>query len=233
MPRTPRARIGEQLLQRGTDGRAREVLLRDASRRRPPSARRPRSSAGASTSKNDSSQRRSGERLLDEVARDPSTSVRSVASTICVTSSVGGERDAISLPEQRRGFADPVALVEARLQPFDARDVELAVATLPAGGPLGVQNAVPLLPLADRVLAARRCAWSARRYSGSESRQHLDRQSAPSRYRGNVPEGDSLHRAALRLQAIVGQRVDAESPHPARAGRARRRADRRQACSSR
>jgi len=34
------------------------------------------------------------------------------------------------------------------------------------------------------------------------------------RYRGSVPEGDSLHRAALRLQAIVGQRVDAESPHP-------------------
>jgi endonuclease-8 len=29
-----------------------------------------------------------------------------------------------------------------------------------------------------------------------------------------VPEGDSLHRAARRLQAIVGQRVDAESPHP-------------------
>jgi endonuclease VIII len=34
------------------------------------------------------------------------------------------------------------------------------------------------------------------------------------RYRGSVPEGDSLHRAARRLQAIVGQRVDAESPHP-------------------
>jgi endonuclease-8 len=31
---------------------------------------------------------------------------------------------------------------------------------------------------------------------------------------GNVPEGDSLHRAARRLQAIVGQRVEAESPHP-------------------
>jgi endonuclease-8 len=29
-----------------------------------------------------------------------------------------------------------------------------------------------------------------------------------------VPEGDSLHRAARRLQAIVGQRVAAESPHP-------------------
>jgi endonuclease-8 len=31
---------------------------------------------------------------------------------------------------------------------------------------------------------------------------------------GNVPEGDSLHRAARRLQPIVGQRIEAESPHP-------------------
>jgi endonuclease-8 len=29
-----------------------------------------------------------------------------------------------------------------------------------------------------------------------------------------VPEGDTLHRAARRLQAIVGQRIEAESPHP-------------------
>ena len=28
-----------------------------------------------------------------------------------------------------------------------------------------------------------------------------------------MPEGDSLHRAALRLQALVGQRVEAESPN--------------------
>jgi endonuclease-8 len=46
------------------------------------------------------------------------------------------------------------------------------------------------------------------------------------RYRRSVPEGDSLHRAALRLQAIVGQRVDAESPHPrARVGRIAERID--------
>jgi endonuclease-8 len=31
---------------------------------------------------------------------------------------------------------------------------------------------------------------------------------------GNVPEGDSLHRAARRLQLLVGQRIAAESPHP-------------------
>ena len=30
----------------------------------------------------------------------------------------------------------------------------------------------------------------------------------------NVPEGDTLHRAARRLQALVGQRIAAEAPHP-------------------
>jgi len=30
----------------------------------------------------------------------------------------------------------------------------------------------------------------------------------------NVPEGDSLHRAARRLQPLVGQRIEAEAPHP-------------------
>jgi endonuclease VIII len=29
-----------------------------------------------------------------------------------------------------------------------------------------------------------------------------------------VPEGDSLHRAAARLQPLVGQRVEVEAPHP-------------------
>ena len=29
-----------------------------------------------------------------------------------------------------------------------------------------------------------------------------------------MPEGDSLHRAAARLQALVGQRVEAAAPHP-------------------
>jgi endonuclease VIII len=31
---------------------------------------------------------------------------------------------------------------------------------------------------------------------------------------GNVPEGDTLHLAARRLQILVGQRIEAESPHP-------------------
>jgi formamidopyrimidine-DNA glycosylase len=29
-----------------------------------------------------------------------------------------------------------------------------------------------------------------------------------------VPEGDSLHRAAARLQVLVGQKVEVETPHP-------------------
>jgi endonuclease-8 len=41
-----------------------------------------------------------------------------------------------------------------------------------------------------------------------------------------VPEGDTLHRAARRLQALVGQRIAAESPHPrAQAERVAERVD--------
>ena len=29
-----------------------------------------------------------------------------------------------------------------------------------------------------------------------------------------MPEGDSLHRVARRLQALVGERVTVETPHP-------------------
>ena len=34
------------------------------------------------------------------------------------------------------------------------------------------------------------------------------------RYARRMPEGDSLRRAARRLQPLVGERVEAESPHP-------------------
>lgn len=34
------------------------------------------------------------------------------------------------------------------------------------------------------------------------------------RWRRGMPEGDSLHRAAARLRALVGEHVEAESPHP-------------------
>ncbi len=41
-----------------------------------------------------------------------------------------------------------------------------------------------------------------------------------------MPEGDSLHRAARRLQVIVGERVEVETPHPrAQANRLRERLD--------
>jgi len=41
-----------------------------------------------------------------------------------------------------------------------------------------------------------------------------------------VPEGDTLHRAARSLQALVGQRIDASSPHPrAQAERVAERVD--------
>jgi endonuclease VIII len=33
-------------------------------------------------------------------------------------------------------------------------------------------------------------------------------------YPGGVPEGDAVHRAAMRLQALAGQRVEVETPHP-------------------
>src|SRR5437763_11905400 len=34
-----------------------------------------------------------------------------------------------------------------------------------------------------------------------------------------MPEGDSLHRAARRLQVLAGQRVEVETPHPRAAGK--------------
>ena len=33
-------------------------------------------------------------------------------------------------------------------------------------------------------------------------------------YAGDMPEGDALLRAAQRLQVLVGQRVEVETPHP-------------------
>ena len=42
-----------------------------------------------------------------------------------------------------------------------------------------------------------------------------------------VPEGDSLHRAARRLQVLVGERIEAESPNPRGHATGVARADRR------
>jgi endonuclease VIII len=33
-------------------------------------------------------------------------------------------------------------------------------------------------------------------------------------YSGVMPEGDAIHRAAMRLQVLAGQRVEVETPHP-------------------
>src|SRR5204862_4965633 len=35
----------------------------------------------------------------------------------------------------------------------------------------------------------------------------------------HMPEGDSLHRAAAKLQVLAGQRVEVETPHPRAAGK--------------
>ena len=45
---------------------------------------------------------------------------------------------------------------------------------------------------------------------------HYDKSSTDRRlgYRPPVPEGDSLHRAARQLRTLVGERLEAESPHP-------------------
>src|SRR3982074_1707503 len=33
-------------------------------------------------------------------------------------------------------------------------------------------------------------------------------------YAAGMPEGDAIHRAAMRLQVLAGQRVEVETPHP-------------------
>jgi endonuclease-8 len=38
-------------------------------------------------------------------------------------------------------------------------------------------------------------------------------------YPAGMPEGDALHRAAARLQVLVGERVEVETPHPRAAGK--------------
>jgi len=38
-------------------------------------------------------------------------------------------------------------------------------------------------------------------------------------YAPGMPEGDALHRAAARLQVLVGERVEVETPHPRAAGK--------------
>ena len=125
-----------------------------------------------------------------------------------------GERWSARLVEQARGLADPPPLGQPVAQPFHACDVLLAVAPLSALGALRPEDAVARLPLAERV----GCDPGAPRdRSDVEQRRHepgriLDFVAA--RRVLPMPEGDSLHRIALRLQPLVGERVEASSPHP-------------------
>src|SRR5919202_1857966 len=60
-------------------------------------------------------------------------------------------------------------------------------------------------PKTAPLAAARTCLWRTGGTPGSLERR---------RYAGRVPEGDSLHRAARRLQVLVGERLEVSSPHP-------------------
>ena len=68
---------------------------------------------------------------------------------------------------------------------------------------------------------------------GSKSRQHLDGQSSTLATVAACPRATPSTGRRARLQAIVGQRVEVESPHPARAGRARSPSGSTARCSNR
>src|SRR5581483_5419305 len=126
-------------------------------------------------------------------------------------------------PEQLRGLADAIALVEALAQPFHARDVALRVAALSARGPVGLQDPVPLLPFAQRV---RRDSGALRERSNVESGRH--------RFGGTMPGYAPFHarggRAAPRRPPPAGARGAAgggRDAAPARGDEAPARAPRR------
>ena len=76
-----------------------------------------------------------------------------------------------------------------------------------SSGSASAQTSAPAAPAA----AAR-----ARLESGVEAfgrRRAYLRRRVP-KYARQVPEGDALHRAARRLQVLVGERVEVETPHP-------------------
>ena len=124
-------------------------------------------------------ERRQGERLVDEAGECDDVARRGGCDDRRAQLR-GRHRNCLAAPEKRRRLADPVALFDARLQPLDARDVDLGIAALTPRRPLRAKNAVALLPLADRV------GWhaGALRQRGdvqaSESRQLLD-ESLPER----------------------------------------------------
>src|SRR5262249_31265128 len=110
--------------------------------------------------------------------------------------------------EQPRRLADAIALVQPLAQPLDARDVTLGVAALAARGAVGLEDPVPLLPLAQRV---RRNSRALRERSNVQASRHRSGVIMPD-YAPTMPEGDALYRAARRLQVLAGQRVEVETP---------------------
>ena len=164
------------------------------------------------------------------VARVRRRRSRTVASTIPSRNSSTVRATWLAGAEQRRRLADPVTLVRAA--PSATRRARRRARCSAAGPrrPFGMQNGVALLPLADRV---GRDAGALRQRCDVEARDHdrLLYTSLPAHATlGNVPEGDTLHRAARRLQVLVGQRIEVESPHPrAQAERVAERIDGRRA----
>jgi endonuclease VIII len=115
--------------------------------------------------------------------------------------------------EHRSRLADPVALAQPLVQPFDPAHVDFGVAAVTAGRTRRAQHSVPLLPLAQGV---RGDAGPPRdggnvQVSGHPG-QNCDSDAASTL--AEMPEGDSLARAARRLQVLVGERLEVEAPHP-------------------
>ena len=104
-----------------------------------------------------------------------------------------------------------------RLQPLDARDVGSVVAALAAFGALRLQDAVALLPLPQRVGWNARALGRAAMFSPSDTLPP-DRCQVWTTLSGYAaiacPKATALHRAARRLQPLVGERLRVESPHP-------------------
>ena len=96
----------------------------------------------------------------------------------------------------------------------------------------------PVTLHSDAARRASRSLGSAIRLSGRMGRRLvraaprtalLLRRPSPRRSLSSVPEGDTLHRAAARLQPLVGQQLEVESPHPRAQAERRRPAARRPA----
>src|SRR3954454_24023166 len=117
--------------------------------------------------------------------------------------------------EEGRGLADPVSLVEPGSQPFDPRHIALGIAALATRCSRRLQDRVALLPLAQRVGSDAGALCECR---DIQPAAHTSPRKMPV-YADDMPEGDSLHRAAARMQVLAGQKVEVEAPHPRASGK--------------